>query len=93
MNRTVLKVLEVQKKEIKGQIMEPESQMCVARTAHMVVPKIMSSSVEILSVHSNDLRMIPGDSLSPGSYPQKDRWIVRKVSCQTLENLCAISLG
>lgn len=58
----------------------------------MVIPQVVATSVKIFTVHSNNLCMIPRDSIAPGTHPQQDVGIIWQVFRQTLYNFGAISL-
>ena len=58
----------------------------------MLIPEIVTTCVEVLSIDGNQLGVVPRHAAAPGSHPKKNRGIVAEVTRKGLDDLGTIGL-
>lgn len=58
----------------------------------MSVPKVVSTGVQVFSVHGNNFGMIPRDSIPPRTHPHENVWLVGQALCQLVDNGGTVNL-
>ena len=61
-------------------------------TTYVIIPQIVTTGVKVLSIDGNDLGMVPGNAIAPGTDPQQNIRVVGQAGSECLQDLGAVHL-